>query len=162
MLARHTSTNVVLEGYPEVGFNYKLTDIQAAIGLVQMGKIDSFIAERRCLAQRYETLLSGDDRIELPCEPDGYMHVYQSYCVHLRDRRSQVAIMEAMAKRQIATRRIIANHLEPFYRRMAPDLVLPQTEEATRQTLLLPMFVGLSDQEQHDVAEARSQRARRV
>ncbi len=154
MLARHTSSGVVLEGYPELGYNYKLTDIQAAIGIVQMGKVDEIIAERRRLAERYATLLAGEDRIELPFEPEGYVHVYQSYCIRLREERSQVAIMESMAKKEVASRRIIAIHLEPYFREMIPGLCLPETDDATRQTLLLPMFVGLTDAEQEVVVEA--------
>jgi perosamine synthetase len=154
MLARHTSSNVVLEGYPEVGFNYKMTDMQAAIGVVQMGKVEAFVAERRRLAARYTELLGGDDRLGLPGEPPGYRHVYQSYCVRLPAGVDQRDMMERMAARGVATRRIIAIHEEPAFRRLYPHLSLPNTERATRETLLLPMFVGLTDREQDEVAAA--------
>jgi dTDP-4-amino-4,6-dideoxygalactose transaminase len=151
MLARHTSSNVVLERYPELGYNYKMTDIQAAIGVVQMGKVEQFVAERRRLAQRYRTLLAGDDRIELPHEPAGYRHVYQSYTVRMKTSHTQLEIMSDMAARGIATRRIVACHLEKHHRELYPDLSLPHSEEATARTLLLPMFVGLRDEEQDQV-----------
>ena len=154
MLARHTSSGVVLEGYPELGYNYKLTDIQAAIGVVQMGRIEEIIAERRRLARRYTELLADEERIELPYEPEGYLHVYQSYCVWLRARIPQAAVMAAMSVRQVATRRIIAIHLEPFYRERLPELSLPESKRAAAETLLLPMFVGLTDAEQDQVVEA--------
>jgi perosamine synthetase len=154
MLARHTSSNVVLERYPELGYNYKMTDIQAAIGVVQMGKVEQFVAERRRLAQRYRTLLAGDDRIELPHEPAGYRHVYQSYTVRLKTSHTQLEIMSDMAARGIATRRIVACHLEKHHRELCPDLSLPHSEEATARTLLLPMFVGLRDEEQDQVVAA--------
>jgi dTDP-4-amino-4,6-dideoxygalactose transaminase len=154
MLARHTSSGVVLEQYPELGYNYKMTDIQGAIGIVQMGRIAPIIAERRRLAQRYARLLAGESRIELPFEPGGYLHVYQSYCIRLRPEFPQAAVMAAMSARQVATRRIIAIHLERPYRERQPDLSLPESESAVANTLLLPMFVGLTDAEQDQVVDA--------
>jgi perosamine synthetase len=154
MLARHTTSNVVLESYPEVGYNYKMTDIQGAIGVVQMGRIEEIIAERRRLGARYNEILGNDERLVLPYEPAGYMHVYQSYTVLLKTKKTQIEVMSEMAKRDIATRRIIACHLEQHYRNMYPNLALPMTEAATKRTLLLPMFVGLSDSEQDQVIEA--------
>src|SRR5205807_1286370 len=110
--------------------------------------------ERRRLGRRYSEMLGGDDRIEIPYEPAGYTHVYQSYCVRLRTRQTQVEVMEAVAKHDVATRRIIACHLEAVYRQMYPRLSLPETESATSRTLLLPMFVGLTEPEQDKVVEA--------
>jgi perosamine synthetase len=154
MLTRHTSTSVVLEGYTELGYNYKLTDIQGAIGIVQMGRIDEIIAERRQLANRYYESLRNDKRLVLPYEPFGYKHVYQSYIVRLQTQKTQLEVMSEVAKHNVATRRIIACHLEPYYRSMYPELTLPETEAATQKTLLIPMFVGLSDMEQNQVIEA--------
>ena len=154
MLARHTSSSVVLEEYMEVGFNYKMTDMQGAIGIVQMGRIEEIVAERRRLAKRYGEMLGNDERLELPYEPERCLHVYQSYTVRLQTKRTQLEVMSEMARRDIATRRIIACHLEPHYRRMYPNLSLPKTETANKCTLLLPMFVGLTDVEQDQVVEA--------
>jgi dTDP-4-amino-4,6-dideoxygalactose transaminase len=151
MLARHASSNVVLERYPELGYNYKMTDIQAAIGVVQMGKLEQFIAERRRLAERYRALLGRDDRIVLPHEPAGCRHVFQSYTVRLKTLHTQLEIMSDMAAQGIATRRIVACHLEEHHRALYPALSLPHSEEATGRTLLLPMFVGLRDEEQDQV-----------
>jgi dTDP-4-amino-4,6-dideoxygalactose transaminase len=153
-VTRHTSTNVVLEEYSELGYNYKLTDIQAAIGIVQMGRLADIIQERRRLAQRYDELLADEERIETPYEPSGYLHVYQSYCVRLRSPKSQEEVMSVMADRGVATRRIITAHEQPFYREMYPNLCLPESEIASSRTLLLPMFVGLTDAEQDEVVEA--------
>lgn len=154
MLARHTDKNVVLEGYPEVGYNYKMTDIQGAMGVVQMGRLDEIVSERRRIATRYEAMLGDDERLELPDEPEGYYHVYQSYIIRLHTKRTQLEVMSEMARRDVATRRIIACHLEPHYREMYPELSLPETELATGRTILLPMFVGLTDAEQELVVEA--------
>jgi perosamine synthetase len=154
MLSRHTSSNVVLEHYPELGYNYKMTDIAAAIGVVQMGRVEEFVAERRRLASRYAELLANEDRIELPYEPTGYRHVFQSYTVRLRSNHSQFFVMQEMANDSVATRRVIACHLEGIYRSRQPELVLPESEAACNHTLLLPMFVGLSEAEQDHVVQS--------
>ena len=154
MLARHTTSNVVLERYPELGFNYKMTDINGAIGVVQMAKVETFIAERRGLADRYAELLAGDKRIELPYEPKGYRHVYQSYTVRILTAHSQLFVMTEMARKQVATRRVIACHLEGDHQRNNPGLSLPESEAATSRTLLLPMYAGMTHPEQDQVVDA--------
>jgi dTDP-4-amino-4,6-dideoxygalactose transaminase len=153
-LARHTSTSVSFEEYRELGYNFKMTEIQAAIGLVQMGKVEQIVAERRRLAARYQHLLGEDTRLALPYAPPGTRHVYQSYCVRLIGERPRIEIMEELAEQGIATRKIQAIHEEPYYRRIMPGVSLPETEAAAAQTILLPLFVGLTDQEQDEVASA--------
>ena len=152
MLARHTISSVVLETYDELGFNYKLTDFQAAIGVVQMDRVEEFIAARRRLARRYNERLGGTEGLEIPYEPVGYRHVYQSYCVRLTGPQTQLDIMKAMAKRDLATRRVIAIHKEPAYVAEYGHLSLPHSEAAATRTLLLPMFAGLKDSELEEVA----------
>lgn len=149
---RDRAQKVILETYPEVGFNYKITDIQAAIGCVQMGKVDQIVAERRRLGKRYDELLFGDDRVEVPLEPAGYEHVYQSYNVRLRTERSQEDVMRAMLELGVATRRILAIHDQPAYGGVQAPL--PHTEDAAARTILLPLFVGLTDAEQDQVVDA--------
>jgi perosamine synthetase len=151
--ARHTTTSVVLEDYPELGYNYKLTDIQAAIAQVQLGRIEHFIAERRRLAYRYNELLAGEGRIEVPFEPANTTHVYQSYCIRLHHSLSRLTVMQGLAARGIASRRITAIHRETFYRDLTSSLVLPETDRAGRETLLLPLYVGLTDAEQDEVVD---------
>ena len=152
MLARHTTSSVVLETYDELGFNYKLTDFQAAIGVVQMDRVEEFIAARRQFARRYNELLGGTKGLEIPYEPGGYRHVYQSYCVRLTGHQTQFDMMKAMAKRDLATRRVIAIHKEPAYLTEYGHLTLPHSEAAARRTLLLPMFAGLKASELEEVA----------
>jgi perosamine synthetase len=153
-LTRHTAAGVVLEEYTECGYNYKMTDFQSAMGVVQMGKIDGFLKERRRLAKRYDDKLGGINSITLPHEPPGYLHVYQSYCVRLNPEYNQADIMAKMSAKGVATRRIIGIHLQPYFRKSHPNLSLPETESAVSKTLLLPMFVGLTDEEQDHVVEA--------
>jgi len=157
-LARHESEATAIENYRELGFNYRMTDIQAAVGLVQMRKLDAIIAERRRLAARYTALLEGDERVETPCEPEGRQHTYQSYCVWLHSPRPRVDIMGALDASGIATRRgVMAIHLEPFYRQRSTGYSLPITEQAAAETMLLPLYVGMTDGEQHHVIDSLRQ-----
>jgi perosamine synthetase len=154
-LARHVSGAVEIEEYRELGYNCRMTDIQAAIGIVQMRKLDQILAERRRLAQRYAALLAGVPQVETPFEPAGRQHTYQSYCIRLRCRRPRSEIMAELAAQGIATRRgVMAIHLEPYYRARFPDVSLPVTELATAETLLLPLFAGMTDAEQDCVVAA--------
>ena len=153
-LARHTSGTTEIEEYRELGYNYRMTDIQGAVGTVQMGRLEGILAARGALAQRYDRLLAGDPRLETPYVPGGYRHTYQSYCVRLNG-QDRPAIMAAMAARGIATRRgVMAIHLEPWYRERWPEVSLPATEAATANTLLLPLFAGMTEAEQDEVVDA--------
>ncbi len=154
-LARHQSGTVDIEHYDELGFNYRMTDVQAAVGCVQMRRLDGILADRRRLALRYDSLFAGEERLTTPSVPPGHLHTYQSYCVRLEATLDRSRIMRELAALGIATRRgVMAIHLEPFYRRCLPDLSLPQTERAAAETLLLPLFAGMTEDEQDQVATA--------
>jgi dTDP-4-amino-4,6-dideoxygalactose transaminase len=148
-LARHQSDSIQLEEYPELGFNYRMTDVQAAIGVVQMGRLEGILAARRHLALRYSAALADLDGVQVPYEPPDRRHTFQSYCVRLpAGVRPQV--MSDLAAAGVSSRRgVMAIHLEPFYR--TSGCVLPETERATADTLLLPLYAGMTDQEQDQV-----------
>lgn len=150
---RDRAQKIVFETYPEVGFNFKITDIQSAIGVVQMGRVDEVVAERQRLGRRYDELLAANELVETPFVPPGYQHVYQSYNVRLTGERTQEEVMHAMMELGVATRRIFAIHDQPAYADL-PPVSLPHTEEAAARTILLPMFVGLTDDEQDEVVTA--------
>lgn len=153
-LARHTSGTTDIEEYRELGYNYRMTDIQGAVGAVQMGRLEGILIARGALARRYDALLAGDPRVETPFVPEGYRHTYQSYCVRLVG-QDRAAIMAALAAKGIASRRgVMAIHLEPWYRERWPDVSLPETEAATANTLLLPLYAGMTEAEQDEVIDA--------
>jgi dTDP-4-amino-4,6-dideoxygalactose transaminase len=155
--ARYESGTTDFELYEELGYNFRLSDVLAAIGIVQMRKLDFILAERRRLAERYSVAFSDlDALLQVPFEPDGYTHTYQSYVVRLSDgAEKRPHVMRALAARGIATRRgVMASHLEPYYLRLYPDLSLPETERAAEETLLLPLYVGMPEDEQDLVVQA--------
>lgn len=157
-LTRHQATKVVIEEYAELGYNYRMTDIQAAVGIEQLKKLDYVLNRRRELAARYGEKLASLDGLTPPFVPDYATHTYQSYAIWLDLNRTppRELIMERMLERGVATRRgVMAIHEEPLYRQTRQVQVsLPVTEQATRQTLLLPLYTTMTTDEQDYVVEA--------
>jgi perosamine synthetase len=157
-LARHQSTQVVIEEYAELGYNYRMTDIQAAVGLEQLKKLDYILERRQTLAARYGRLLAQMPGVTPPFVPAGSTHTYQSYAVRLDPMctPSREAVMAQMLAQGVATRRgVMAIHEEPYYARTRQvQVCLPVTEAATRETLLLPMFTTMTDDDQDYVVQA--------
>ncbi len=156
-LARHNSSKVLIEEYTELGYNYRMTDIQAAIGLEQLKKLDYILEQRQRLADRYNSLLATVPGVTPPYVPDYATHTFQSYAVRLDPATTppREFIMELMLQNGVATRRgVMAIHEEPLYKsKRGYQVSLPVTEQATRQTLLLPMFTTLTNTEQDYVVE---------
>ncbi len=156
-LARHNASTVTIEAYEELGYNYRMTDIQAAIGIEQLKKFDDILERRRYLAGRYNAILPEIDGVSIPFVPDYAEHTYQSYCVRLDPERTapRNEVMERMLALGVATRRgIMAIHEEPYYISRFGQVSLPVTEAATRDTLLLPLFASMTEDEQDRVIAA--------
>jgi dTDP-4-amino-4,6-dideoxygalactose transaminase len=150
---RHASAQVVFEDYPIVGFNYRLTDIQAAIGREQLARLDGLIARRRELAGRYAAALAAVPGVVPPREPEWARTNWQSYAVRLRD-VDQRTVMQRMLDDGVATRRGVMNaHLEAAYppgtwRAAGP---LTRSEAAQATAIVLPLFHQMTDGEQERV-----------
>jgi perosamine synthetase len=163
---RHSSPKVVFESYPELGFNYRLTDIQAAIGREQLKRLPEAISRRRQLAARYRDLLADIPGLILPAEPVWARPNWQSYCVRLPQKADQRAVMQAMLDEGIATRRgIMCAHLEPAYsdpatcaevgckpRGSCPNLA--ESERAQHEGVILPLFSQMAEEQQDRAAVA--------
>jgi dTDP-4-amino-4,6-dideoxygalactose transaminase len=150
---RHTAGGVKLETYEEVGFNFRMTDIQAAIGLVQLAKLPEVITRRRELAERYHKLLGEIDGLTWVADPEYGTTNYQSFWVVLPDSYpgSVVDVLSALAERGISARRgIMASHLEPAY----SYVDLPVTEHLTRRSMILPLFHQMTEAEHDTVVTA--------
>ena len=153
---RHTSRSVVVESYDELGFNYRMTDLQAAVGLVQLSKLDAMVSERRSLAERYRAALEDVPGVFPPVDPPYGTTNYQSYVVRLDDDLpvDRDAVMQQLLDEGIASRRgIMAAHLEPACRDL-PVAELPVTERLTRRSLILPLFHDMDMSQVEQVAEA--------
>ena len=165
---RHERSTVVLEEYVELGFNFRMTDLQAAVGLAQLPKLDAMIAERRRLAEGYRTALADVPGLVLPGDPPHGTTNYQSFVVRLEDdlRVDRDAVMQQLLDQGIATRRgIMAAHLEAACTGL-PAPALPVTERLTRRTLILPLFHAMTEDQLERVADALTEavalRARRM
>jgi len=156
-LERHKAERVIIEEYNELGFNYRMTDIQASIGLVQLAKLDELLRIRREKARRYSDELREIKGLDVPYVPPYAAHTYQSYCLRLTKecRVDREDLMTNLLRRGIATRRgVMASHLEKTYTSRGVRQSLPITEEATRTTMLIPLFAQMTDEEQSWVIES--------
>jgi dTDP-4-amino-4,6-dideoxygalactose transaminase len=154
---RHASNRVIFETYPELGFNYRMTDIQAAVGREQLKRLDGIVRRRRELAANYQQLLSELPGITLPMEPDWARSNWQSYCIGLPSECNQKMVMQALLERGIATRRgIMCAHKEPAYSTQPwrSSHSLSYSEEAQDRGLLLPLFPQLEEEEQEHIASS--------
>jgi dTDP-4-amino-4,6-dideoxygalactose transaminase len=148
--ARHASRQPVIEHYTELGFNFRMTDIQAAIGIVQLRKLGQLIARRRALAHRYQRLLKDVPGIRTIRDPAYGSTNYQSFWVVLPEHFpiSRDELMQNLAEAGVSARRgIMAAHLEPAYTGL-PHGPLPVTERLTARTLILPLYHDLTEEEQ--------------
>lgn len=156
-VARHNAKNVVLESYDEVGYNFRMTDMQAALGLVQLGRVEGFIECRRNFAARYSAELMKLGWLIPPSEPAGYRHNFQSYMARLSKDApiSRDDLMQALLSRGISTRRgVMATHREAPYRSPCWDSRLPETNKATDECIILPLFHQMTEEEQSFVLES--------
>ncbi len=148
-VARHQADRVIIEEYPEIGFNYRMNDIQASIGIVQIGRLDELLAARRERADRYKAELPKIRGLETPFVPAyGAPHTYQSYMVTLTTDcpLEREDLMTRMLHRGIATRRgIMASHLERTYTSRYGTVSLPVTEEVARTTMLIPLYATMTE-----------------
>lgn len=153
-LARHGAKQVQIESYGERGWNYRMTDMQAALGLCQLEILDEILAERARQAARYNEALAGVPGVETPYEPPYATRTWQSYAIRLGAGAAlgQTDLMQRLLEDGIATRRgVMAIHHEAPYRDTVP--LLPHTEAASRDVVMLPLFPGLSDAEQDHVVD---------
>lgn len=165
---RHASPTVVFESYPELGFNYRLTDIQAAVGREQLKRLPEAIGDRRRMAARYRESLIEIPGMTLPAEPEWARTNWQSYCVRLSQALDQHEVMQRMLDDGIATRRgIMCAHREPAYRDptswrcaqtdCAPSQHCPnltESERAQDHGVILPLFYQMTEQQQERVVTA--------
>ena len=166
---RHGSKEVIFESYPMLGYNYRMTDIQAAVGREQLKRLPEIVERRRLLAERYHHLLADIPEIKIPAEPSWARSNWQSYAVRLSKECGQKQVMQAMLDSGVGTRRgIMCAHREPAYRTEAWTCgaakqtcqceagncaLLVESEQAQDNATLLPLFHQMTESEQGFVAQ---------
>ncbi len=167
---RHGARAVIFESYPELGFNYRMTDIQAAVGREQLKRLPEIVRKRRSLAASYAEKLGRIPGLTLPFEPAWARSNWQSYCVRLPDSCDQRKVMQAMLDAGIATRRgVMCMHREASYPHQAwscgrdpsecgcaPGTCerLSESELAQDHAIILPLYQQMTDADQDRVALA--------
>jgi len=152
---RHSSPQVIFEDYPILGYNYRMTDIQAAIGRQQLARLSDLVVRRRAIADRYVALLGNIEGLSLPFEPEWARSNWQSYCVRLPDRVDQKGVMQALLDQGISTRRgVMCSHREPAYANHEQTHDLTQSEAAQDHCILLPIYTQMTEADQIQVADA--------
>jgi perosamine synthetase len=150
---RHGSPQVILEEHPVLGYNYRMTDIQAAVGREQLKRLSDIVARRRALASRYAELLANNIGLVTPSEPAYARSNWQSYCVRLPDHCDQRVVMQTMLDAGISTRRgIMCSHREAVYATTPLRVPLPNSEAAQDQCIILPLYPQMTPTEQEHVA----------
>lgn len=154
-LQRHNAGKVLTESYVTTGFNYRMTDVQAAMGREQLTRLPEIIRRRRESADRYAGLLAGIPGVAAPTEPAKARTNWQSYVVRLHPGIDRAQVMERLLDAGIPTRRgIMSAHLEPPYAAAWHPGSLPESEAASRNCLILPMHHEMDEQACRRVAEA--------
>lgn len=167
-LARHHGArSYILPDFNMVGFNYRMTDLQAAVGVVQMQRLEDLLARRIAVAQRYDRALASIDWLALPSTPEGSVHGYQSYVTLFRPEPPSIrnvpalherrnAFMDEMERAGVATRPgTHAVHMLGFYREKygIRPADFPNAYIADQLTVALPLFAQLTEEEQSYVVD---------
>lgn len=151
---RHEANKVIFEDHVEVAYNYRMTDIQAAVGIEQLKKLDWIVAERRKIAMQYLDAFKDIQGIRLPYEQEGYFTNYQSFSIFLDEGCpiSRNDLMQKMLDAGIATRRgIMTSHRETAYKEECAGLHLPASEMAADRSIILPLYVPMKQEEIDEV-----------
>ena len=152
---RHGASTVVFEQYEAVGFNYRMTDIQAAVGREQLKRLDGIVARRRALARAYHEALEHVAGVAAPVEPPWARSNWQSYATRLPAGVDQRRVMQAMLDAGVSTRRgIMCSHLEAPYRRASGYPGLAESETAQSTCVLLPLYPDMTGDQQQAVVTA--------
>lgn len=157
---RHGARQVIFEDYAELGYNYRMTDIQAAVGREQLKRLPAILARRRKLAAAYHRRLASIPGLGLPHQPAWARSNWQSFCVRLPEGCDQHRVMQAMLEDGISTRRaVMCAHREPAYRLEPWSCGLPreecgcppgpcarlrESEQAQDHAIILPLFHQMS------------------
>jgi len=151
---RHRAKQVMVEEYVCPGYNYRMSDIQAAVGIEQMKRLDGILKRRRDLAARYTVALWEHPWLRPPHVPEYADPNFQSYAVRLTDEAplGRDELMQRLLDEGIATRRgVMLSHAEPAYAGHEVRAELSGSEQASASSLLLPLYPQMTDQELNQV-----------
>lgn len=149
---RHISDQVIFEEYLGTGYNYRMTDIQAAIGIEQLKRLPEILKKRRFLENVYAQALKEIPGISITKEPEYSRTNWQSYIIRLEDASNQKKVIRKLHQKGISTRRgIMCAHLESPYSNAWPTGCLPHSENALASDIILPLYPTMTAEDMHYV-----------
>ncbi len=154
---RHSSDKIIFEDHVEVAYNYRLTDIQAAVGIQQLAKLDWIIGERRKVADAYSKAFADISFIRLPKEREGDFTNWQSYSIYLKSESpvKRNDLMQALLDEGVASRRgVMTSHRETAYKAASMGVSLPVSEDACDNSIIIPLYVPMSVDDVNTVIKA--------
>jgi len=164
-LARHQTDRIVLDEYPILGYNYRLTDLQAAVGIQQLRRLPRILRERSRRARRYNAQLSAVSCLQLPCSLPDTETNFQTYMILLKDDlpMTRNEFMQEMQNRGIQVRRgLMTSHREPCYLERYGHQRLPVSEWVSDRSVNLPLYPQMSEKNQERVIHAVREICRRL
>jgi perosamine synthetase len=155
-----TVESLLAEEFHEVGYNYRMTNLQGALGVAQMDRLGEIQTLRRARAERYSDAFTNMRHIIPPHVPDYATPNWQSYAI-MTSHDCEVernVVAQRLLNAGIACRpAYMACHLQPVYKQLYPDLQLPNTEMALASVVILPLYPQMTDEEQEYVIDTLSQ-----
>lgn len=143
---RHNSNEVIFEDYLVTGYNYRMTDLQAGLGIEQIKRLPGIVSLRRDLSKIYSERLNSIEELVIPREPPYAYSNWQSFCVRLCQPDWQLPVMQDLLNRGVSTRRaVMCAHLEVPYSKGWPRGSLPQSERIRDDGLILPLHPKMTE-----------------
>jgi dTDP-4-amino-4,6-dideoxygalactose transaminase len=142
------------------GFNYRMSDLQAAVGVAQMAKLDWILTRKRELAAQLTTMLATVERVTPPAVPTGLLHSYQSYVIMLDEALERDRVIAAMRRRDVETTLgTYALHAQPFFQKTYgySNGDLPSSYRLFRHSLTLPFYPQMTSDDLGLVVAALSE-----
>lgn len=153
--SNYFSSNEYMD-YVALGYNFRMSDITAALGIAQLKKLDKIIEMRRKIAKKLSARLSGIGALDVPRPPSGFSHVYQMYTIRVKEgQEKRDALLTHLGKNGIMAKVYFPPvHFTHFYRKeLGYNCKLPVTEKVSREVLTLPMYPSLSEDEINCIAD---------
>ncbi|MEE2001207.1 UDP-4-amino-4,6-dideoxy-N-acetyl-beta-L-altrosamine transaminase [Alkalimonas sp. NCh-2] len=141
----------------QLGYNYRMTDLQAALGLSQSTRLANIIARRQHLARRYQQLLAGLP-LDCPAQPENILSSYHLFIIRLHDKAKRKAVFEGLRQAGIGVNvHYIPIHTQPYYQQLGFDWGdFPIAEDFYERIISLPLYPELTEQQQDFIREQLS------
>jgi perosamine synthetase len=143
------------QAYVGIGYNWRMSSITASLGISQMAKLDKLIKMRQENARFLSSKLTKIPDIKIPKPPEGYEHIYQMYCILLRDQNIRDKLHDYLTKKKIFSKVYFPPiHNMDFYRKKYKYDGLPTTEKISNTILTLPLYPNMTDEEKNYLVES--------